>query len=44
MTKIGRYLLNFAIWIDEGVNTILGGSPNETVSERAAKARNAGRR
>jgi len=42
MTKIGRYLLNFAIWIDEGVNTIFGGSPNETVSERAAKARNAG--
>lgn len=44
MTKIGRYLLNFAIWIDEGVNTIFGGSPNETVSERAAKARNAGRK
>ncbi|MGY6240529.1 hypothetical protein ACW910_24105 (plasmid) [Burkholderia ambifaria] len=44
MTKIGRYLLNFAIWLDEGVNTIFGGSPNETVSERAAKARNAGRK
>ncbi|PXX41072.1 MULTISPECIES: hypothetical protein [Burkholderia] len=44
MTKIGRYLLNFAIWIDEGINTIFGGSPNETVSERAAKARNAGRK
>lgn len=44
MTKLGRYLLNYAIWIDEGVNTVFGGSPNETVSERAAKARNAGRR
>lgn len=44
MTKIGRYFMNFAIWIDEGVNTIFGGSPNETVSERAAKARNAGRK
>ncbi|CAJ6114038.1 Uncharacterised protein [Burkholderia pseudomallei] len=44
MTKFGRYLLNFAVWIDEGFNTLAGGSPNETISERAAKARNAGRR
>lgn len=44
MTKLGRYLLNYAIWIDEGVNTAFGGSPNETVSERAAKARNAGQK
>lgn len=44
MTKLGRYFLNYAVWIDEGVNTIFGGSPNETVSERAAKARNAGRK
>lgn len=44
MSKIGRYLLNFAILLDEAANTILGGSPNETISERAAKARNAGRR
>lgn len=44
MTKICRYLLNYAVLIDEGINTIFGGSPNETVSERAAKARNAGRK
>lgn len=44
MNKIGRYLLNFAILLDEAANTILGGSPNETISERAAKARNAGRK
>ncbi|ALC60108.1 hypothetical protein [Burkholderia pseudomallei] len=44
MSKIGRYLLNFAVLLDEAVNTIFGGSPNETISERAAKARNAGRR
>lgn len=44
MSKIGRYLLNFAVLLDEAANTILGGSPNETISERAAKARNAGRR
>lgn len=44
MTKLGRYFLNFAVWIDEGFNTLAGGSPNETISERAAKARTAGRR
>ncbi|MVZ85635.1 hypothetical protein GPZ74_16750 [Burkholderia pseudomallei] len=44
MSKIGRYLLNFAVLLDEAVNTIFGGSPDETISERAAKARNAGRR
>lgn len=44
MSKIGRYLLNFEVLLNEAANTILGGSPNETISERAAKARNAGRR
>ncbi len=44
MSKICRYLLNFAGLVEEAVNTIFGGSPNETISERAAKARNAGRR
>jgi hypothetical protein len=44
MSKVGRYLLNLAVLLDEAVNTILGGSPNETVSERSAKARSAGRR
>lgn len=44
MSKIGRYLLNWLILLDEAGNTLFGGSPNETISERAAKARNAGRR
>ncbi|WP_017776701.1 hypothetical protein [Paraburkholderia kururiensis] len=44
MSRLGRYFLNFAVLFDEAVNTVFGGSPNETVSERAAKARNAGRR
>lgn len=44
MRKLGRYLLNFAVLLDEAANTILGGSPNETISERSAKARAAGRR
>ena len=44
MSKLGRYLLNYAILLDLAVNTVLGGSPNETISERSAKARDAGRR
>lgn len=44
MKVIGRYLLNLLILLDQAGNTLAGGSPNETISERAAKARNAGRR
>lgn len=44
MSKLGRYFLNLAVLLNEAANTLLGGSPNETISERAAKARNAGRR
>lgn len=44
MNRIGQYFLNYAILLDEAANTVFGGSPNETISERAAKARNAGRR
>ena len=43
MSKIGRYFLNWIILLDQAGNTLAGGSPNETISERAAKARNAGR-
>jgi len=43
MSAIGRDLLNWLVLLDEAANTLFGGSPNETVSERAAKARNAGR-
>jgi hypothetical protein len=44
MTTLKRFLLNILILIDETANTLTGGSPNETISERAAKARNAGKR
>jgi hypothetical protein len=44
MNKVSRYFLNYAVLLDEAANTVLGGSPNETISERAAKARNAGRK
>jgi hypothetical protein len=43
MKKVGRYFLNWLILLDQAGNTLFGGSPNETISERAAKARNAGR-
>jgi hypothetical protein len=32
---IKRYLLNQLVWMDIAVNAIAGGSPYETVSERA---------
>jgi hypothetical protein len=44
MKPIYRYLLNWLILLDQAGNTLAGGSPNETISERAAKARNAGRK
>lgn len=43
MKIIGRYLLNWLILLDQAGNTLAGGSPNETISERAAKARNKGK-
>lgn len=44
MRALGRYLLNLLVLLDEAANTLLGGSPNETISERSAKARAAGKR
>jgi hypothetical protein len=43
MNPILRYLLNLLILLDQAGNTLTGGSPNETISERAAKARNEGK-
>jgi len=43
MKILGNYLLNILKWLDIGVNVIfLFGASNETISERSAKARNAG--
>lgn len=33
-TKVGKYFFNILIWIDQGFNTILGGSPDHTISGR----------
>lgn len=39
-----RWLLNQLIAIDQWANAFLGGDPDETISSRAARARNRGRR
>ncbi len=30
--RLKEYLLNLLIWLDQGVNTVCGGSPDETIS------------
>jgi len=44
MNKFQRYLLNWLIWIDLGVNTLRGGDPHETISSVAGKAQQKGER
>jgi hypothetical protein len=34
MKAIKQYLFNILIWIDQGANTLLGGSPDHTISGR----------
>lgn len=34
-----QWLLNIAIWFDQGANVFLGGSPDETLSARAWRNR-----
>lgn len=44
MRFIGQYLMNVLRLLDQAINClILFGAPDETISERAAKARNNGR-
>lgn len=38
------YLWNFLVLLDEFGNTLTGGDPGETISSRAGKAMNEGRR
>jgi len=45
MNALKRYLINILILLDLATNSIvLFGSPEETISSRSAKARNAGKR
>lgn len=37
MTMIGKYLLNILISVDQFVNTVFGGDPDETISSRFGK-------
>ena len=37
-----RYIWNFLISLDQFFNTLLGGDPDETISSRAARAREHG--
>lgn len=39
---LGRYLYNILYWLDKGGNALTGGSPDETISRRAARARDRG--
>ena len=39
MKKIGKYFWNILISIDQLVNTIFGGDPDETISSRTGKLR-----
>lgn len=39
---VQRYLWNLIIWLDQGINTLFAGDPDETVSSRAAKAKRKG--
>lgn len=41
---IGKYLMNWLIWLDCGGNTLLGGDPRETISSRLGKAARRGNR
>lgn len=38
-----QYLMNWLIWLDEGINTLRGGDPGESLSVAAGVARNNGR-
>jgi hypothetical protein len=38
------YLWNILIWLDQGLSTVTGGDPDETVSSRAGKAQLKGKR
>lgn len=44
MTMLGRYIMNWLRWLDEGINVLTGGDANETLSSRAGKGAKEGKR
>jgi hypothetical protein len=43
LTYLLQYLNNWLIWLDEGVNTMRGGDPGESLSVAAATAQGNGK-
>lgn len=44
MNALGRYLMNWLRWLDEGLNVLRGGDANEVLSSAAGKAQKKGER
>ncbi len=44
VVKVRKYLFNQLVALDQSVNTLFGGAPDETISSRAGKAMNAGKK
>ncbi len=44
LDKPKQYGMNLLIWLDLGLNTVLGGDPQETLSSRLGKAAKKGNR
>jgi hypothetical protein len=44
MNMLGRYAMNWLRWLDEGFNVLTGGDANETMSSRAGKGMQKGKR
>ncbi len=44
MNALGRYIMNWLRWLDEGLNVLTGGDANETMSSRAGKGVKEGKR
>ena len=44
MRRVGRFLFNILVSLDQLGNTLFGGDPDETISSRAVKAKHKGKR
>ena len=44
MSALGRYIMNWLRWLDEGLNVLTGGDATETMSSRAGKGVKEGKR
>ena len=44
MNTLGRYIMNWLRWLDQGLNVLTGGDSSETLSSRAGKGQLEGKR